>query len=89
MEVQAPIGQLWNMPSKVPKNPILTDFGQLVEKAILKKFKNKEEFLTKTGFLRKTLHGIITGSTDTRLTTIHRLANLLDIPARDFFPKKG
>jgi predicted transcriptional regulator len=74
--------------TKEEKTEILAEFGQNVERAILKKFKNKEEFLRKTGFYRKTLHDILTGAKDARVTTMYRLAGLLDINPRDLFPKK-
>lgn len=73
--------------TKEEKSAILAIFGQNVERAILKKFKNKEEFLRKTGFYRKTLHDILTAAKDPKVTTVHRLAELIGVSPRDLFPK--
>jgi hypothetical protein len=73
--------------TKEEKTEILVEFGQNVERAILKKFKNKEEFLRKTGFYRKTLHDILTGAKDAKVTTVYRLAELLGVGPRELFPK--
>jgi plasmid maintenance system antidote protein VapI len=68
------------------KSAYLREFGQNVEIEILKKFKNKEEFLRQTGFYRKTLHDIITGTKDTHISTVYKLAKVLDISPREFWP---
>jgi predicted transcriptional regulator len=71
------------------KAKILKEFGENLEREIRRKFKNKEEYLRKTGFYRKTLHDIITGAKDARVSTLYRIAEELGISPRDFFPKKS
>lgn len=68
------------------KNAFLKKFGHSVEKAIYAKFKSKSEFTRETGFLRKSLHKVLTGK-DTRLSTIWKLAKSLGIKPQDLFPK--
>ena len=83
--------ELWRMASlsKAEKRVILREFGNHVEDLITKKFKNKEAFLTESGFYRKTLHDILTGAKDPWVTTLYKLANAIGVSPRELFPKKN
>jgi len=69
------------------KKAILSDFGHNVEALIYKKFKNKEEFLRATGIYRKTLHDILTGTKDARISTVYKLAEAIGVHPRELLPK--
>lgn len=70
------------------KDALLKAFGRHVEALIYKKFKDKEEFLRKTGIYRKSLHDVLTGVKDARITTIYRIAEELGVTIREMFPEK-
>jgi transcriptional regulator with XRE-family HTH domain len=68
------------------KAAFLKEFGQRVESLIYQKYKSKDQFLRETGFYQKTLHDILTGTRDTHISTIQRLAKALGVKPRMLFP---
>ena len=68
------------------KKALLRELGKNIETMICEKFKNKEEFLRKTGIYRKSLHDVLTGAKDARVSTIFNIAKELGISPRMFFP---
>lgn len=69
------------------KAVFLRQFGQNVEALIYKKFKSKDQFIRETGFHKKSLHDILTGTRDTHLSMIQRLAKALDVNPNSLLPK--
>jgi len=67
------------------KAAFLKRFGQNIEAVIQEKFKNKEEFLRKTGIYRKSLHDILTGAKDARVSSIVNIAKELGVSPKEFF----
>lgn len=70
---------------KGEKTAFLQEFGHSVEKQIYAKFKSKNDFLSQTGFHKKTLHDILTGSVDTHLSVVYRLCKALGLPFEKLF----
>jgi transcriptional regulator with XRE-family HTH domain len=68
------------------KTKYLKEFGAHLESLIYKKFKNKGEFLAKSGIYKATLHDITTGKSDPQLTTLKMLSDELGIPIKELFP---
>ena len=63
----------------------LKEFGYRVEKLIYEKFGSKGQFITETGFYKKSLHDILTGSRDMHLSKVYQLAKTLKIPLKKLF----
>lgn len=63
----------------------LKRFGHHAEKLIYEKFKSKGAFLSETGFFKKSLHDILTGTRDTHISNVFRLAKALKIPLKKLF----
>ena len=70
---------------KGEKGAFLQEFGHSVEKHIYAKFKSKNAFLSETGFHKKSLHDILTGSVDTHLSVAYRLSKALDVSFEKLF----
>jgi hypothetical protein len=68
------------------KAAFLKEFGQKVEALIYQKYKSKDLFLRETGFYTKTLHDILTGTRDTHISTVQRLAKALGVKPKALFP---
>lgn len=71
--------------SQKQRKAFLKKFGYNVSDLIYTKFKSKGEFLRETGFLKKSLHLVLTGG-DTRLSTIYRLSKALGVKAKELLP---
>lgn len=70
---------------KGEKEAFLQEFGHSVEKQIYAKYKSKNDFLSQTGFHKKTLHDILTGTVDTHISVVYRLSKALDLPFDKMF----
>ena len=67
------------------KAAFLKEFGKNIERVIYERFKDKEEFLRKTGIYRKSLHDILTGAKDARVSSIFNIAKELGVSPKEFF----
>lgn len=64
---------------KGEKEEFLRELGHTLERHIYAKFNSKNNFLSQTGFHKKTLHDILTGQVDTHISVVYRLAKALEL----------